>query len=99
MEDQEHTTSKKNTQITSQADDMHNVNELVKKIKIGQKRASVEKIFSTRDGGLQESTLTHYFVQPNIMIEISFDSTGGPWNPENKVIGAIHVYNDNLHFD
>ena len=72
---------------------------LIKKIKIGQERGDIEKIYGTRDGGLQESTLTRYFVQPNIMIEVSFDSTGGPWSPENKVIDVIHVHNENLHID
>lgn len=99
MEDQTHASSKRNTQITCQVDDMHKIKDLIKKIKIGQERGDIEKIYGTRDGGLQESTLTRYFVQPNIMIEVSFDSTGGPWSPENKVIDVIHVHNENLHID
>lgn len=91
--------SQKSVQISQADENMQRVKELVAKIQIGQTRAEVEKVFTTRDGGLQESTLTRYFEPPDIMIEVPFDTTGGPWSPENKVNADIRVYKSNLHID
>lgn len=78
---------------------MTDFNELKASIKIGMKRAEVEKHLPTRDGGLQESTLTRYVATPRMIVEIPFDSTGGPWSPDNRVLSEIRLSHQEIHLD
>ena len=57
----------------------------------GSTRLDVEKIFNEQDGGLQGPSTTRYFEDPDILIDVPYDQTGGPFSHENKVNGSVKI--------
>ncbi len=78
---------------------MQQVRELVSRIKVGMKRSEVEAIFRHKDGGIQHTSLTLYYEDPEVMVEVPFESTGGDWSRENRVNGSVRVYRSLPHLD
>ena len=75
------------------------VKPLVAKITPGMTRTQVETWLKEKDGGLQGVSVTRYYEQPEVMIEVPFDQTGGDWSQKNRVNGSIKVYRSLQHFD
>lgn len=75
------------------------VNATVERLKPGTSRAVVERIFTTKDGGLQGPSLTRYYMEPEVMIDVPYDKTGGNWSGENRVNGPVRVYRSMMHLD
>ena len=65
----------------------------------GMSRADVERIFPNEDGGLQGGSTTRYYEEPEIMVEVPYDETGGAWSKSNHVTGVVRVYRDRQHID
>ena len=78
---------------------MAEVQQLAQSIKIGMTRSEVEKIFSHEDGGLNGDSSTRYYEDPEVMIEVPYDQTGGAWSPQNHVNGEVRVYRSYPHYD
>ena len=72
---------------------------LVEKIKPGMTRSRVEEWFKQKDGGLQGQTVTRYYEELEVMIEVPYDLTGGAWSKENRVNGPVKVYRSLPHGD
>lgn len=66
--------------------------ERASRIKVGMTRAEVEQIFKTPDGGLQGTAGFRYYEDPEVMIEVPYDQTGGPWSNQKRVIGPVRIY-------
>jgi hypothetical protein len=64
---------------------------LVSKIQPGLTRAGVESWLNEMDGGPQGIDSTRYYLQPDIIVEVPYDQTGGTWTPENRVTAPAHV--------
>jgi hypothetical protein len=64
---------------------------LVSKIQPGLTRAGVEAWLNEMDGGPQGIDSTRYFIQPDIIVEVPYDQTGGTWTPENRVSAPVHI--------
>ena len=60
----------------------------------GMTRAEVEKILPAEDGGIQTPNIMRYYEGWEVMVDVPYDQTGGPWKPENRVNGPVHVYRD-----
>ena len=58
----------------------------------GMTRGEVEKILPNQDGGLQGPSTMRYYEGWEVMVEVPFDQTGGPWKPENHVNGTVRIY-------
>ena len=43
----------------------------------GMSRAEVETLFVQWDGGTQSPTLTRYYEEPQVLVDVPYDSTGG----------------------
>lgn len=71
---------------------LEQVQQLAAQITAGTTRAQVEAWFKQRDGGLQDASVTRYYEQPGVVIEVPFNHTGGNWSRENQVDGPIKVY-------
>jgi hypothetical protein len=72
---------------------------LVSKIKQGTTRADIEKMFPQEDGGFMVSGSTRYYLGSEVMVEMSYDQTGGAWAQQNKLNGPIMVYRSLMHMD
>ena len=68
-------------------------------VPLGMTRTQVEKIFPQSDGGLISSGEGRYYFGSEVMIGVPYDTNGGPFQPENRVSGPLHVYRDSMHYD
>lgn len=68
-------------------------------IRVGTRRADVEKVFPIQDGGISGPSSTRYYAGSEVMVEAPFDQTGGRWSPENRVTGPLSLYRSRMHFD
>jgi hypothetical protein len=68
-------------------------------IRVGTRRADVEKIFREEDGGLSGPGSTRYYEGEEVMVEVPFDQRGGPWNSDNRVTGPLRVYRSRRHLN
>jgi hypothetical protein len=68
-------------------------------IRVGTRRADVEKVFRQRDGGLSVPSRQRYYAGSEVMVEAPFDETGGRWSSENRVTGPLRVWRSSMHFD
>jgi hypothetical protein len=75
------------------------VQQKAKRLAVGMTRADVEQLFRERDGGLQGATTTRYYEEPEVVLEVPFDQTGGNWSPANRVSGPPKIYRSPRHFD
>jgi hypothetical protein len=64
---------------------------LVSNIHPGLRRADVDAWLKEWDGGPQGIDSTRYFIEPDIIVEVPYDQTGGTWTPENRVCAPVHV--------
>src|SRR5258708_20340560 len=64
---------------------------LVAMIPPGITRAGVETWLNERDGGPQGIDSTRYYIQPNIIVEVPYDQTGGTWTSENRVSAPVRI--------
>jgi hypothetical protein len=64
---------------------------LVAKIQPGLTRAGVESWLQEMDGGPQGIDSTRYFIQPDIIVEVPYDQTGGTWTAENRVSAPVRI--------
>ena len=69
------------------------------KIMPGMTRSQVEVWFKTKDGGVQGTSITRYYEDPGVMIDVPYDQTGGNWSKDNRVNGPVKVYADFYHTD
>ena|SRR6266513_589895 len=69
---------------------------LVMKIQPGLTRADVEAWLNERDGGPQGINSTRYVIQPDIIVEVPYDQTGGTWTSENRVSAPVRVIRSSL---
>ena len=60
------------------------VSKLAGAIRIGTRRADLEKVFPQSDGGLSVPSSSRYYVGSEVMVEAPFDDNNGAWNPENR---------------
>lgn len=65
----------------------------------GMTRRELEKIFPQSDGGAFGSDRWRYYFGADVMVGVPYDTTGGPFQPENKVTGPLNVYRDMMHYD
>jgi len=65
----------------------------------GMTRAHVEKLFPEADGGALSSDWGRYYFGSEVMIEVPYDTSGGPFQPENRVRGPLRVYRDGMRID
>jgi hypothetical protein len=72
---------------------------LAGEIRLGTRRADVEKVFPLRDGGLSVPSRQRYYAGSEVMVEAPFDQTGGRWSSENRVTGPLRVWRSYMHFD
>jgi hypothetical protein len=68
-------------------------------IRLGTRRADIEKVFPVQDGGQSGPSSTRYYAGSEVMVEVPFDQKGGPWRSENRVIGPLRVYQSRMHID
>ena len=73
--------------------------ELAEAVTPGTTRAQVEKIFPQSDGGAVGSDRGRYYFGSEVMIDVPYDTNGGPFAPDNKVAGPLRVYRDMMHLD
>src|SRR5690349_10336337 len=64
---------------------------LVAKIQPGLTRAGVESWLQELDGGPQGIDSTRYYIQPDVIVEVPYDQTGGTWTSENRVSAPIRI--------
>jgi hypothetical protein len=64
---------------------------LVANIQPGLTRAGVETWLNEMDGGPQGIDSTRYFIQPDIIVEVPYDQTGGTWTSENRVSAPVRI--------
>src|SRR6266513_4794024 len=69
---------------------------LVEKIQPGLTRAGVETWLKEQDGGPQGIDSTRYYIQPDIIVEVPYDQTGGTWTSENRVSAPVRVIRSSL---
>jgi hypothetical protein len=50
-------------------------------------RAEIEANYPVRHEGPQVSSLTRYYMPPDRVITVPYDDQGGPWSPQNRVVG------------
>ena len=65
----------------------------------GMTRAEVEKILPAEDGGIQTPDIMRYYEGWEVMVDVPYDQAGGPWKPENRVNGPVHIYRDYFSCD
>ena len=70
---------------------MLTVDPVVEKIRPGMTRAEVETWLKDRDGGPQSASSTRYYRASGLIIEVSYDQTGGTWTPANRVNGPVNI--------
>jgi len=75
------------------------VQQKARQLAAGMTRADVEQLFHEQDGGLQGATNTRYYEEPEVMIEVPFDQTGGNWSPGNRIVGPPKIYRNPRHID
>src|SRR6185295_17171426 len=68
-------------------------------IRLGTRRADIEKVFPVQDGGMSGAGSTRYYAVSEVMVEVPFDQDGGAWSSENRVIGPLKVYRSRMHVD
>lgn len=83
----------------SRAERLAVAQKLADAVPLGMTRAQVEKIFPQPDGGLISSGEGRYYFGSEVMIDAPYDASGGPFQPENRVSGPLHVYRDSMHYD
>lgn len=71
----------------------------IARIRTGVRRAEVEKVFRIKDGGIQTPSVTRYYEEPEVMIEVPYDTVGGVGSPDNRVAGSIRIYRSLQHSD
>jgi len=64
---------------------------LVGKIQPGLTRASVETWLNEMDGGPQGTDSTRYVIEPDVIVEVPYDQTGGTWTSENRVSAPVRI--------
>ena len=72
---------------------------LAESVTLGMTRAQVEKIFPQSDGGAFGSDRGRYYFGSEVMIDVPYDTSGGPFQSENRVKGPLRVYRDRMHID
>lgn len=75
------------------------VHERVKCVRIGSTRADVEQLLPEKNGGLQGPNATTYYEDPEILIEVTYDQTGGDWSPKNRVLQPPRIYRGPMTMD
>jgi hypothetical protein len=60
-------------------------------IRPGLRRSDVEKLLPHRQPGAQPAASTWYAQDPDTLIEVPYDETGGAWTGENRVNGPILI--------
>ncbi|HVO32693.1 MAG TPA: hypothetical protein VMU17_02185 [Elusimicrobiota bacterium] len=60
-------------------------------IRSGLPRADVEKLLPHRAGGAQSSKLTRYVQDPDAIVLVPYDATGGQWSDLNRVAGPLVI--------
>lgn len=68
-------------------------------VRPGTLRSDIERIFPQEDGGTSGPGATRYYLGGEVMVEVTFDQTGGPWKPGNRVTGPLKVYRSYFHAD
>jgi hypothetical protein len=68
-------------------------------IRLGTRRADIEKVFPVQDGGLTGPGSARYYAGSEVMVAVPFDQKGGAWSSENRVIGPRRVYRSRMHVD
>jgi hypothetical protein len=69
-------------------------------IRLGTRRADVEKVFPVQDGGLySKSSSSRYYAGSEVMVAAPFDQNGGAWGAENRVAGPLRVYRSRMYLD
>lgn len=51
------------------------------------------------NGGLQGPNATTYYEDPEVLIEVTYDQTGGAFRPENRVLQPPRVYRGLMTMD
>jgi hypothetical protein len=64
---------------------------VVAKIQPGLTRAGVEAWLKELDGGPQGIDATRYYIEPDIIVEVPYDQTGGTWTSENRVSAPVRL--------
>ena len=72
---------------------------LADRIRLGTRRADVEKVFPVGDGGLSGRSSSRYYAGSEVMVEVPFDQEGGAWTADNRVTGPLRVYRSRMHID
>ena len=72
---------------------------LAEAVPLGMTRAQVEKIFPQSDGGAFGPDQWRYYFGSEVMIAVPYDTSGGPFQPENRVNGPLRVYHSMMHYD
>lgn len=88
-----------NQATPSRAERLAVAQKLADAVPLGMTRAQVEKIFPQSDGGLISSGEGRYYFGSEVMIDVLYDASGGPFQPENRVSGPLRVYRDSMHYD
>jgi len=64
---------------------------IVAKIQPGLTRAGVETWLKEWDGGPQGIDSTRYYIQPDVIVDVPYDQTGGTWTSENRVSAPVRI--------
>lgn len=75
------------------------VRKLAEAVTPSMTRAQVEKIFPESDGGAVGSDRGRYYFGSEVMVDVPYDTNGGPFRPENRVRGPLRVYHAMMHLD
>ena len=75
------------------------VRALADAIRMGTRRADVEKVFPVRDGGLSARSSSRYYAGSEVKVEVPFDQEGGARTADNRVTGPLSVYRGRMHID
>jgi hypothetical protein len=68
-------------------------------IRLGTRRADIEKVFPVQDGGISGPDSARYYAGSEVMVEVPFDQKSGAWSSENRVIGPLRVYRSRMRID
>src|SRR5260370_40612766 len=64
---------------------------VVAKIQPGLTRAGVETWLKELDGGPQGIDSTRYYIEPDIIVDVPYDQTGGTWTLANRVSAPVRI--------
>jgi hypothetical protein len=75
------------------------INALASEIRVGTRRADIDKVFPVQDGGISRRSSSRYYAGSEVMVEVPFDQNDGAGRSENRVIGPLRVYRSRMHFE